>query len=91
MVEKPKKVAKGKKRERCDIPPPFSVLTEELYSILEAWVKDGAVVSPKCKHDPTKEKKRCVVYCRYHRRNDHHAVNCYTLRNIFHERVAKGD
>ena len=68
MVEKPEKAAKGKKRERCDILPPFSILTEELYSILEAWVKDGAVVLLECKREPTKEKKRGAVYCKYHRR-----------------------
>ena len=39
MVEKPKKAAKGKKRERGSIPPPFTVSTEELYSILEAWLR----------------------------------------------------
>ena len=36
MVEEPKKAAKGRKRERSGIPPPFSVLMEELYNIFEA-------------------------------------------------------
>nr|POF01938.1 hypothetical protein CFP56_06391 [Quercus suber] len=27
----------------------------------------------------------------YHKRCDHHAMDCYALKNIFHERVAKGD
>ena len=39
MVEEPKKATKGKKRERGSIPPPFTISTEELYNILEAWVK----------------------------------------------------
>ena len=55
VTEEPKKVAKGKKRDRSGIPPPFTMSTEELYSILEAWVKDGVVTLPKCKHKPTEE------------------------------------
>lgn len=53
MVEEPKKATKGRKRERNSIPPPFSVSTKELYSILEAWVKDCVVVLPECKCEPT--------------------------------------
>ena len=71
--------------------PPFSVSTEELYSILEAWVKGGVVVLLECKHEPIKEEKQGVLYCRYHRRSDHHTIDCYALRNIFHEKVADGD
>ena len=55
MVEEPKTVAKDKKKERGSIPH-FTVSTEELNSVLEAWVKDGVVVLPKCKHEPTNEK-----------------------------------
>ena len=36
VVEEPKKVVKGKKRERSGIPPPFTVSSKKLYSILEA-------------------------------------------------------
>lgn len=57
MVEEPKKATKGRKRERNSILPPFSVSTKELYSILEAWVKDCVVVLPECKCEPTEEKK----------------------------------
>jgi len=67
------------------------VSTEELYSILEAWVKDSVVALPKCKHEPTEEEKRNPLYCRCHRRCDHHTMDCYALRNIFHDRVVKGD
>ena len=91
MLEEPKKPTKGRKRERSGIPPPFTISTEKLYSILEAWVKDGVVVLPKCKCEPTEEEKRGAFYHRYHRRNDHHTMDCYALRNIFHEKVAKGD
>ena len=91
MVEESKKATKGKKRERSSIPPPFTISTKELYSILEAWLKDGVVVLPKCKHEPIDEEKRGPLYCRYHRRCDHHIMDCYALRNIFHEKVAKGD
>jgi len=91
VAEEPKKVAKNKKRERGGILPPFTVFTEELYNILEAWLKDGVVVLPKCKRKPTKEEKRSPLYSRYHRRCDHHTMDCYALRNIFHDRVAKGD
>ena len=71
--------------------PPFTVSTEELYSILEAWLKDGVMVLPECKHEPIEEEKRSPLYCRYHKRCDHHTMDCYALRNIFHDRVAKGD
>ena len=37
----------------------------------------------------TEEEKRGALYCRYHRRSDHHTMDCYALRNIFHENVAK--
>lgn len=90
MVEEPKKAVKGKKRERSGIPPPFLV-SAELYSILEAWMKDGMVVLLKCKREPIEEENRGVLYCRYHRRSDHHTMDCYALRNIFHEKVANGD
>jgi len=36
VVEETKKITKGRKRERSGIPLPFSILAEELYSILEA-------------------------------------------------------
>ena len=91
MTEKHKEVAKGKKRDRGGIPPPFIVSTEELYSILEAWVKNGVMTLPECKHEPTKEDKRNPLYCWYHKRCNHHTMDCYDLRNIFHDRVAKGD
>ena len=65
--------------------------TEELYSILEAWVKNGVVTLPKCNHEPTEEEKRNPFYCRYHKRCDHHTMDCYALRNIFRDKVAKGD
>ena len=65
--------------------------TEELYSILEAWLKDGIVVLLECKHEPTEKEKQSPIYCRYHRRYDHHTMDCYALRNIFHDKVAKGD
>nr|POE55158.1 hypothetical protein CFP56_02160 [Quercus suber] len=55
MTEEPKKVAKGKKRDKGGTPPPFTVSTEELYSILEAWVKDGLVTLPECHEDPMEE------------------------------------
>nr|POE75237.1 hypothetical protein CFP56_14272 [Quercus suber] len=64
---------------------------EELYNILEAWLKDGVVVLPECKREPTEEEKRSPLYCRYHRRCDHHTMDCYALRNIFHNRIVKGD
>ena len=91
MVEETKKVTKDKKSERNGIPPPFFVSAEELYSILEAWVKDGMVVLPECKCEPIEEEKQGALYCRYHKRSDHYTMDCYTLRNIFHENVAKCD
>ena len=57
VVEESKKVVNDKKREKGSIPPPFTVSTEELYSILEVWLKDGVVVLPECKHEPTEEEK----------------------------------
>ena len=71
------------------IPPPFTVYMEELYSILEAWLKDGVVVLPDYKHEPTEEEKQDPLYYRYHRRCDHHNMDCYALRNISHDKVAK--
>ena len=91
MIEETKMMAKGRKRDRGGIPPPFTVFTEELYSILEVWLKDGVVTLPECKHEPTKEEKRNLLYCRYHRRCDHRTMDCYALRNIFYDRVAMGD
>ena len=32
-----------------------------------------------------------MLYCRYHKRSDYHTMDCYALRNIFHDKVAKGD
>ena len=90
VVEKPKKATKVNKRERSGFPPPFYVSAEELYNILEAWVKDGMMVLPECKREPIEEEKRGALYCRYHR-SDHHTMDCYALRNTFHEKVAMGD
>ena len=58
VVEEPKKATKGRKMERSGIPPPFSVSTEEPFSILDALVKDCVVVLPKCKHEPIEEEKQ---------------------------------
>jgi len=49
------------------------------------------VVLPDCKHEPIEKEKRGALYCRYHRRSDHYTMDCFALRNIFHEKVAKGD
>ena len=49
------------------------------------------MVLAECKHEPKKEEKRGALYCRYHKRNDHHTMDSYILRNIFHEKVANGD
>nr|POF05813.1 hypothetical protein CFP56_47479 [Quercus suber] len=86
VAKEPKKVVKGKKREKGGIPPPFTISNEELYSILEAWLKNGVVVLPECKREPTEEEKQNPLYCRCHRRCDHHIMDCYALRNIFHDR-----
>nr|POE62358.1 hypothetical protein CFP56_44232 [Quercus suber] len=66
---------------------------EELYSVSvqDAWVKDGLVVLPNCKHETTEEEKRGAICCRYHKKSDHHTMDCDALRNIFHEKVPKGD
>lgn len=40
--------------------PFFSISAEELYSILEAWVKVGMVVLPEWKHELTEEEKQGV-------------------------------
>ena len=91
VVEETKKVTKDKKSERNGIPPPFFVSTKELYNILKAWVKDGVVVLLGCKCKPTEEEKQGALYCRYHRRSDHYTMDCYAMRKIFHENVAKCD
>uniref|UniRef100_A0A7N2LLD0 Uncharacterized protein n=1 Tax=Quercus lobata TaxID=97700 RepID=A0A7N2LLD0_QUELO len=93
VVKETKKATEGRKRERSGIPPPFSMSAEELYSIIDAWVKDGVlvVVLLTYKHEPTEEEKQGTLYCRYHRRSDHYTIDCYALRNIFHEKVAKGN
>ena len=57
MAEEPKKATKNKKREKGSIPPPFTGSMEELYNILETWLKDGVVVLPECKREPTEEEK----------------------------------
>ena len=49
------------------------------------------VVLPECKRESTEEEKQSALYCRYHKRSDHHTMDCYALRNIFHEKVAMGD
>ena len=54
-------------------------------------VTKGKKKLPKCKREPINEEKRGPLYYRYHRRCDHHTMDCYALRNIFHDRVAKGD
>ena len=43
------------------------------------------------KHEPIEKEKRGALYCRYHRRSDYYTMDCYALRNIFHEKVAKGE
>ena len=62
-----------------------------LYSILEAWLKDGVVVLPEYKREPTEEEKQSPFFYRYHKRWNHHTMDCYALRNIFHDRIVKGD
>ena len=49
------------------------------------------MILPECKHEPTEEEKQGALYCRYHKRSDHHTMDCYALRNIFHKKVAKSD
>ena len=49
------------------------------------------VVLLECKWEPIEEKKRGALYCQYHRRSDRNTIDYYALRNIFYEKVAKGD
>ena len=63
MVEEPKKAARARReRERGSIPPPFTVSIEELYGILEAWLKDGVVVLLECKPESTDEENLVDAY-----------------------------
>ena len=64
VVKEMKKATKGRKRERSGIPPPFLVLAKELYSIVDAWVKDGVVVLLAYKREPIEEEKRGTLYYR---------------------------
>ena len=64
VVKEMKKATKGRKRERSGIPPPFLVLAEELYSIVDAWVKDGVVVLLAYKREPIEEENRGTLYYR---------------------------
>ena len=57
VVDEIKKVTKARKREISGISPLFSVSAKGLHNILEAWVKDGVVVLPECKREPTEEEK----------------------------------
>ena len=50
------------RKGRGSNPPPFTVSTEELYNILEAWLKDGVVVLLKCKPKSTDEEKLVDAY-----------------------------
>ena len=83
LAEEPKKMVKGKKRERGGIPLPFTVSTEELYSILKAWVKDRVVALLECKHEPTEEEKGNPLYCRCHRRYDHDTMALLCFEEYF--------
>ena len=83
LAKEPKKMVKGKKRERGGIPLPFTVSTEELYSILKAWVKDRVVALLECKHEPTEEEKGNPLYCRCHRRCDHDTMVLLCFEEYF--------
>ena len=50
------------RKGRGSNPPPFTVSTEELYNILEAWLKDGVVVLLECKPKSTDEEKLVDAY-----------------------------
>jgi hypothetical protein len=41
--------------------------------------------------EPSHEEKKSSNFYKYHRSRSHHAMNCYTLRAIFHKKVSNGE
>jgi hypothetical protein len=60
-------------------PPPVPCTTEEMIAILDKWVADGIVKLSEAQKKATKEHKKNLKFCCFHRYVHHSTADCWTL------------
>ncbi|KAF7826492.1 reverse transcriptase [Senna tora] len=67
-------------------PPPYPCSMEDVYTLLEIWVRDGNIELPKVKHQVTEADRKSGHFCVFHQSTTHPTEDCYQLRQIFQRR-----
>ncbi|XP_059654937.1 uncharacterized protein LOC132301725 [Cornus florida] len=86
-----KRFDRSQSKPQGDEPPPFPIRIEEVKNTLAQSVKDGVVVLPTPRRDPTPTDRANADFCVYHQSVTHPTINCRGLRRLFQRRMATGD
>ena len=85
------KETKSFKKGRREDPPEFPCSMDRVHALLDAWLKEKEIRLPFVEKLPSAEDKQNALYCRFHRRINHSTKDCRTLRQIFQDRLKKGE
>ncbi|KAF7839558.1 reverse transcriptase [Senna tora] len=72
-------------------PPPYPCSMEDVYALLEIWVRDGNIELPKVNHQVTEADRKSGHFCVFHQSTTHPTEDCYQLRQIFQRRYKAGE
>ena len=72
-------------------PPPYPCSMEDVYALLEVWVKDGHVQLPQVRRHVTEAERKSGCFCVYHQSTTHPTEDCYQLRQIFQTHYKNGE
>ncbi|KAJ1400915.1 Ribonuclease H-like superfamily [Sesbania bispinosa] len=64
--------------------------TEDMFDLVEEWLKDGTLRVRTTKGPLTREQYDSPEYCILHKANNHNTTDCWTIRKVFHKQVKLG-
>lgn len=70
------------------IPGAITCSEKVFRDLYEQWVEHGVVKPPRPRFVVTEERKRRPDFCVYHQYAGHSTIDCYSLRRIYHEKLA---
>uniref|UniRef100_A0A2N9G908 RNase H type-1 domain-containing protein n=1 Tax=Fagus sylvatica TaxID=28930 RepID=A0A2N9G908_FAGSY len=71
-------------------PAPVPCTEEEMIAILNKWVAYDVIKLSEAQEEVTKEEKRNLKYCRFHRCVKHSTTDCWSLQRKFHAKIQDG-
>ena len=81
----------GDKYARKSVPEAITCSEKAFRGLYEQWIEHGVVKPPRPRFAVTEEIKRRPDFCVFHQYAGHSTMDCYSLRRIFHEKLANGE